>query len=297
MSKRVQRLGHSGTTALTFVGLERELTIDTTRRSVRLHDGATQGGVELARADLNNVPDATTTTPGRFSSANLIALNQAISDIADNVTAIGVNAADIATNVADIAALDAAKPDKVVPAVAGNVATLTAGGALADGGKTVAQLNDCVAGTVALFLQAAAPAGWTLSAAHNDRVLRINNTVGGGVGGSWTISGFASAGHVLTTAELPASGLTVTGTAASAGAHTHSTPRANAVNSGTTTLRRGDDATVSGATNTSSDGAHTHSVSGTTSNMGSGNAHAHGLTYTPGWRPLYVDAIACTRNA
>lgn len=39
-----------------FTGAEGEITIDLTTLAVRVHDGLTVGGYELARADLNNVP-------------------------------------------------------------------------------------------------------------------------------------------------------------------------------------------------------------------------------------------------
>lgn len=42
------------------------------------------------------------------------------------------------------------------------------------------------AGTSMLFMQAAAPVGWTLDATNNDRFVRISNTAGGGVSGTWT---------------------------------------------------------------------------------------------------------------
>lgn len=41
------------------------------------------------------------------------------------------------------------------------------------------------AGTAMLFIQAAAPVGWTLDATNNDRFVRISNSAGGGTGGSW----------------------------------------------------------------------------------------------------------------
>ena len=38
-----------------FTGQPRELTVDTTTKSIRVHDGSTAGGVETARTDLDNV--------------------------------------------------------------------------------------------------------------------------------------------------------------------------------------------------------------------------------------------------
>jgi fibronectin-binding autotransporter adhesin len=41
-----------------FTGAEAEVTVNTTNKSVHVHDGTTTGGFELARSDLNNVDDA-----------------------------------------------------------------------------------------------------------------------------------------------------------------------------------------------------------------------------------------------
>jgi len=42
-----------------FTGAEAEITVNTTNKSAHVHDGVTAGGIELARADLNNIDDAT----------------------------------------------------------------------------------------------------------------------------------------------------------------------------------------------------------------------------------------------
>ena len=57
MSKAVQR--RRGTTAehTTFTGALGELTVDTTKDTVVVHDGAAAGGYPLAREDLNNVSE------------------------------------------------------------------------------------------------------------------------------------------------------------------------------------------------------------------------------------------------
>lgn len=62
MTKRVQR--RRGTTAqhASFTGVEGELTVNTTNKSVHVHDGVTAGGIQMARADLTNVSDANLNT-------------------------------------------------------------------------------------------------------------------------------------------------------------------------------------------------------------------------------------------
>jgi len=61
-------------------------------------------------------------------------------------------------------------------------------------------------GTVMSFLQATPPAGWTQSGSWADAVVRlVNDSSGGAVGGSWTISGttVTAAGTSLSIAQLP----------------------------------------------------------------------------------------------
>jgi len=55
MTKRVQRIRHNTTGADAFIGRDGEITVDTTKKTLRVHDGLTAGGVEAARADLGNV--------------------------------------------------------------------------------------------------------------------------------------------------------------------------------------------------------------------------------------------------
>jgi len=68
MTKRVQRFCLDSATMATFIGLVRELIINTTRNSVHLHDGVTAGGVEIMRADASNGNLATSLKAGLLSS-------------------------------------------------------------------------------------------------------------------------------------------------------------------------------------------------------------------------------------
>lgn len=72
-----------------------------------------------------------------------------------------------------------------------NFKTLLAGSGitLTDNGDDIeieALASGFPAGTAMLFMQAAAPVGWTLDATNNDRFVRISNVSGGGTGGSWS---------------------------------------------------------------------------------------------------------------
>ena len=68
MIKRVQFVRHIKTAADAFLGLVGEITINTTDKAVRVHDGATLGGVEQARKDVANVPAADGATDGKMTA-------------------------------------------------------------------------------------------------------------------------------------------------------------------------------------------------------------------------------------
>jgi hypothetical protein len=55
MAKAVQRRRGSDSDHSSFTGLVGELSVNTTNKSVHVHDGSTAGGFELARADGTNV--------------------------------------------------------------------------------------------------------------------------------------------------------------------------------------------------------------------------------------------------
>lgn len=129
MAKRVQIIGHDAAAAQAFLGKDREVTVDRSNKTVRVHDGVTVGGVESARADLNNVVTASASGHGKMSAAQASALVQALLDIIDNTTDISTNTAAILTKAALVSG-----------ATAGNVASLTALGDLADSGVVAAQL-------------------------------------------------------------------------------------------------------------------------------------------------------------
>ena len=58
MTKQVQRRRGTASQHTSFTGAEGELSVNTTNKSVHVHDGTTAGGIEAARADLSNVSDA-----------------------------------------------------------------------------------------------------------------------------------------------------------------------------------------------------------------------------------------------
>jgi hypothetical protein len=55
MSTQVQFKRGTTTDHSSFTGANGELTINTTKKALVIHDGSTQGGIEHLRADLNNL--------------------------------------------------------------------------------------------------------------------------------------------------------------------------------------------------------------------------------------------------
>lgn len=70
MSRRVQLIRHSTAAADAFVGLQGEITVDTTVKELRVHDGLSAGGIAHARADLTNALEATPSAAGKLSAAD-----------------------------------------------------------------------------------------------------------------------------------------------------------------------------------------------------------------------------------
>jgi len=84
MAKRVQHIGHATATALVFTGLEREITVDTSKKTIRVHDGLTKGGFELALASGSNIQQATALVDGIMTAVQVVQLDAATADILVN---------------------------------------------------------------------------------------------------------------------------------------------------------------------------------------------------------------------
>ena len=154
-------------------------------------------------------------------------------------------------------------------------------------------------GTVMLFVQTAAPTGWTKSTTHNDKALRIvsgsvssggntafsstfvNRTPAGTVSGTNTGGAVSDAG--LTEAQLPS--------------HAHTEQLMSSVATMTTTGTR-----IGG----SGTGTTNRTATSPTLGTGSGSVHGHGFTQ-PSWSGSftgtaldfgvqYVDAIIATKD-
>ncbi len=82
MIKRVQIIGHIKSAADLFLGRAREVTVNTTDDAVRVHDGATLGGTEMARKDVANVPPATGAVDGKMTASQAGDLSTVVADFA-----------------------------------------------------------------------------------------------------------------------------------------------------------------------------------------------------------------------
>jgi len=160
---------------------------------------------------------------------------------------------------------------------------------------TQSELNNGYAaypsGTKSFFIQAAAPSGWTQDVTYNDMMLRVVNTAGGGLGGSWTISGATVGSTVVAQAQLPTHAHTG---AFSGGTHEHTFPvGVSGAYTGTMPDETTANDSVTWTETTSTTGAHLHTF--TTGGTGGGTGHTHSLTMGALWRPSYVDVICCIR--
>lgn len=136
---------------------------------------------------------------------------------------------------------------------------------------TLAGVDAFAAGTTMLFLQAAAPTGWTKSTTHNDKALRIVSGSGGGSGGSVAFStalvnSVTSGATTLSTSEIPS--------------HSHPLYQYAATTAPRTYPYNGGGPTTD-TTNTVAIGS-----------TGGGGSHTHSLSLGV----QYVDAIICVKD-
>ena len=124
-------------------------------------------------------------------------------------------------------------------------------------------------GTKQIFVQTAAPTGWTKDTTHNNKAMRVvSGSVSSGGNDAFTTtfgSGKTTASHTLTTSEMPA--------------HTHSEGTIGAVTA---------DSKGNFAGNVVRSGG-----TGTTGSTGGGGSHSHNLS---GFDLQYVDVIIATKD-
>ena len=136
MATQVQRRRGTTTDHSTFTGAEGELTVDTTKDTVVVHDGTTAGGRPLAREDLNNVSSADVTakvSAGTTSAAGKVQLTDSTSSTS-TTTAATPNSVKLAKDAADAAQATA---NAALPATGGTISSdLTISGNLTVNGTT-----------------------------------------------------------------------------------------------------------------------------------------------------------------
>jgi hypothetical protein len=149
-------------------------------------------------------------------------------------------------------------------------------------------------GTKMLFQQTSAPTGWTKDTTHDNKALRVVTGTASSGGSTAFTSVFAA--RTITADNLPvhthAAG---TLAAASAGDHTH---QLSALADGTTTRGSGgttrledlrDGAVGNDTATTTTNGAHTHTITG---NTGNNTTAASAMDFAV----QYVDVVICTKD-
>lgn len=172
-------------------------------------------------------------------------------------------------------------------------------------------------GTAMLFVQTAAPTGWTKSTTHNNKALRIVSgtaSTGGSVDFTTAFASQTPSGSVSVT--VSAGTLAVNAGTFAVGATTLSTAQIPSHNHGPGSLWKGQQSGYSGvfASYGSSSYGGTFAITGSTDSTGGGGSHTHGLTGAPGisgaptvtassftgnaidLAVAYVDAIIATKD-
>lgn len=138
--------------------------------------------------------------------------------------------------------------------------------------------GDIPSTTKMVFIETAAPAGWTLNTSYDDRTMIIaSSPTDDGTpdtSGSWTISGISVDNHTLLLSEIPS--------------HDHGSQSVDVINSATI----GSAGALVRANTTV--GAVSQSLND--SNEGGGNGHDHNMTIGSSWRPRYVEVIVCEKD-
>lgn len=169
MAKRVSRVRHATAAADTFIGKTGELTVDTTKSTVRVHNGTTPGGTEQARADLSNSQPATVSTDGKMSQTQVSELTTATADIATNASGL---ATEITDRIADVDA----EETRALAAEGANATAIAlrvslAGAETITGAKTfsgISTFTGRIAGAIAFILDGVTAGAFKTSLAVTD---------------------------------------------------------------------------------------------------------------------------------
>jgi len=169
-----------------------------------------------------------------------------------------------------------------------NIKTLNSESLLGSGNITISVPAAFASGTVMLFVQTAAPTGWTKSTAHDNKALRlVSGTVGTGGSAAFTTAFGTPAVSGSVSVSLSGSVGATTLSTAQLASHSHSNAIGPTVNVGNNSYNP----RPLGTGNTGSTGSnssHTHSWSGSGSGSLSGATAALSVAY--------VDAIIATKD-
>lgn len=265
MAKRVQLIRHVTGSADAFTGNTGELTVDTTKKEVRVHDGLTAGGIPQARADLNNVNAATNSVAGKMSAADKVAHD---------------------ANVAKLAGIEAgATADQTAAEIRTLVDAATDSNVLTDALKAILD-NIFRVGHVLITTNATNP-GTSGYPGTWERIAKGRTIIGEGTGVGLTartagdelgVEDAVVVAHDHTADAVAAhahsmQNHTHSGTTSGNGSHLH-TVNYSTDTGGSNTARRG--GALDGTFNTGSESTHTHTITTggpSTPNTGGGGAH------------------------
>jgi len=190
MTKQVQRRRGTATQHTSFTGADGETSVNTTNKSIHVHDGSTVGGFEAARIDLTNVTGAT--VAGKVTGSTLSSLT--------------ITSADINGGTIDSTAIGNTTPSSGLFTTLNASSTLTLGGTAVT--STAAELN-ILDGVTATAAELNVLDGVTATAAEL-------NLVDGSAAGSVVINKaviYSATGQVNAT-QLAIGGTAITSTAA-----------------------------------------------------------------------------------
>jgi hypothetical protein len=303
MSKLLQLRGGTTSEHSSFTGALREVTVDTTKDTLVIHDGSTAGGHALPRtaAEIvalisNDAIDSQHYAAGSIDTEHLAADVVTGAKIADN-SIDSEHYVDGSVDDVHIAAMSSSKLTGALPAISG--AALTG-------------VQPFPSGTVMVFHQTAAPTGWTKSTTHNDKALRVVSGNGGGNGGTHALTSPPSLAHTHTgAAHVHSIGAHSHGNSLSAAAHTLSTAQMpshnhtywanNSNNSNSWTHYQMNYGYNKNTGNTGGGGSHSHSMSGGIADSSSYNSGSDGTgttssTTPTAFAPQYIDVIICAKD-
>jgi len=328
MAKLLQLRGGTTSQHSSFTGAVREVTVDTDKDTLVVHDGSTQGGFPLPRTGAeiaallpNDSIDSQHYAAGsidleHLSSESVDEDNLYVSNAGSNGQFLqkqsgnngGLTWATVDTSIAD----DSIAEEKL------DISNTASDGQFlqykdSSDKLTWATVSTPVyvpSGSVMAFFQASAPTGWTQVTSQNDKVLRVVSGTGGGTGGDWAVSaGETTSSH---------GGHTHSGAAhshnhnLSAGAHTlsesempsHSHRGYGHRNQWNSQYGIGNKSYLQSAhvnnsvplTSTGGSSSHSHGLSGSITsggdgNTGSGGSHTHTID-----APQYIDVIICSKD-